>query len=64
MTRSIERQVRPDAACAVRKAFESKVALGRSGRNEENANLALFLASTESSYCTGGLFVADGGYTA
>lgn len=41
-----------------------KVALGRVGQPEEIAGVALFLASDDSSYCTGGEFIADGGATA
>jgi 3alpha(or 20beta)-hydroxysteroid dehydrogenase len=41
-----------------------KVALARIGKPEEIANMALFLASDEASYCTGAEFVVDGGWLA
>jgi len=47
-----------------RAAFGSLVPLGRWGRPEEIANMALFLASDASSFCTGQTFVVDGGYLA
>ena len=64
MMRSIEEQAQPGDAAAVRHGFEQQVALGRYATNQEIAQMALFLASPESSYATGGVFVVDGGFTA
>jgi 3alpha(or 20beta)-hydroxysteroid dehydrogenase len=40
------------------------VPLGRMAQPAEVATVALFLASDEASYCTGGEFIVDGGVTA
>jgi 3alpha(or 20beta)-hydroxysteroid dehydrogenase len=40
------------------------VPLGRMAQPSEVATVALFLASDEASYCTGGEFIVDGGVTA
>ncbi len=64
MMESIEGQSAPENPTAVRAAFASKVPLGRYGKNEEVAKLALFLASADSSYCSGGVYAIDGGFTA
>jgi NAD(P)-dependent dehydrogenase (short-subunit alcohol dehydrogenase family) len=42
----------------------TKTPLGRLGTPEDLAGLAVFLASDESGYCTGGFYMADGGLTA
>jgi 3alpha(or 20beta)-hydroxysteroid dehydrogenase len=42
----------------------SRFPIARIGRPEEIANLVLFLASDESSFCTGAEFIADGGWLA
>ena len=39
----------------------AKAPLGRLGTGEDVAPLAVFLASDESGYCTGGLYLVDGG---
>lgn len=40
------------------------IPLGRRGTAVEVANLMLYLASDESSFCTGGVYMVDGGVTA
>jgi 3alpha(or 20beta)-hydroxysteroid dehydrogenase len=44
--------------------IQPSIPMQRLATPEEIAPLALFLASDESSYCTGSEFVADGGITA
>ena len=47
----------------VRSAFVARQPMGRIGSPEEIANLAVYLASDESSYTTGAVFAIDGGMT-
>lgn len=48
----------------VREQFREAVPLGRLGTPADMEGIAVFLASDESSYCTGGLYMCDGGLTA
>jgi len=64
MMRSLEEQFNPEDPAAGHDFVLSLVPMGRYGTNEEVANLALFLASDESSYCTGSIHMIDGGFIA
>ncbi len=64
MMTSLVTQLSPDAPADARGDITETIALKRFGTNEEVANLALFLASDESAYCSGSVFLVDGGYTA
>jgi NAD(P)-dependent dehydrogenase (short-subunit alcohol dehydrogenase family) len=64
MIASLEAQLSPDDPAGMRAAIEEKIPLKRYGTEDEVANMALFLASDESEYCTGTIFNLDGGLTA
>jgi 2-keto-3-deoxy-L-fuconate dehydrogenase len=46
----------------IRQAFVDRQPMGRLGTAEEIAAMAVFLAADESSYCTGQIYLADGGF--
>ena len=48
----------------VRERYRSAVPLGRFGTGDDIAGLAVLLASDESAYCSGGVYMCDGGTTA
>jgi 3-oxoacyl-[acyl-carrier protein] reductase len=48
----------------LRETYREAVPLGRLGSPHDIEGLAVFLASDESAYCTGGLYMCDGGLTA
>jgi NAD(P)-dependent dehydrogenase (short-subunit alcohol dehydrogenase family) len=52
------------ADAAARERYRSAVPLGRLGTGDDIAGLAVFLASDESAYSTGGVYMCDGGATA
>jgi NAD(P)-dependent dehydrogenase (short-subunit alcohol dehydrogenase family) len=46
-----------------REEYRRAVPLGRLGKPEDIEGIAVFLASDESAYCTGGTYMCDGGLT-
>lgn len=63
MMRSLEEGFAPGQGEEAKKGFEQSIPLGRYAKNEEIADLALFLASDESKFITGAQYVIDGGLT-
>lgn len=55
-----QRKLKEDAV-AVKQMLSRDVALAKLGTPQEVANLAIWLASPAASFCTGSIFVADGG---
>lgn len=64
MMRSLEAGINPDDAEAAHQMLIAGIPLQRYGEPEDIANIMLFLASDESSFLTGGVYMADGGSTA
>lgn len=64
MMHSLHEQLNPNEPGSVRDFVTESIPMRRYGSNEEIANLALFLASDDSSFCNGGVYLADGGFTA
>jgi NAD(P)-dependent dehydrogenase (short-subunit alcohol dehydrogenase family) len=64
MMRSLEEGFSPDDAENAKSQFEKMIPMGRYAENDDIANLALFLASEESSFITGAFHAIDGGMTA
>ena len=61
MMRSLEEQIAPGAAEQAKRGKIEQIPLRRYGTPEEVAQLMLFLASDDSSFCTGGVYMIDGG---
>jgi len=64
MIESIEQGLAPGATEKIKARITSTIPMRRYGQPEEVARLALFLASDESSYCSGTTFSIDGGMSA
>ena len=64
MIRSLEVGYNPDDPDSVRQRYIAASPMKRYGAPDEVANLMLFLASDESSHCTGSVFMLDGGRSA
>ena len=64
MMRSLEAGFQPDDPGQAKEMMSAMVPLQRYAEPVEVARIMLFLASDESSYCSGGVYMVDGGMTA
>ena len=54
----------PEAWAELKAYVERSYPLGRIGRPDDLAGIAIYLASDEAAWTSGGIFAVDGGYTA
>ncbi|MBL4866613.1 MAG: SDR family oxidoreductase [Pseudomonadales bacterium] len=64
MMRSLEEAVAPGAADQAKQSFQAGIPLQRYGSPEDVANIMAFLCSDDGSFCTGSVYMVDGGSTA
>jgi NAD(P)-dependent dehydrogenase (short-subunit alcohol dehydrogenase family) len=64
MMRSLEEQLAPGQPGQAKEQLLSTIPLGRYGQPEEVAEVMLFLASDQSRFCTGSVYMVDGGTSA
>ena len=64
MMRSLEAGLTPGDASAAKEAIRSQIPMQRYGMPDDIAKLMLFLASDDSAFITGSVYMADGGSTA
>jgi len=64
MMRSLEEGFAPGAGTQAKQNFSNWVPFKRYGTPEEVAQVMLFLASEDSRYCSGGVYMVDGGVSA
>lgn len=61
MMRSIEEGYAPGNSGVFKTQLEQVTPMGRYGRADEISGMMIFLASDDASYCTGGVYMVDGG---
>ncbi|MBO0938720.1 SDR family oxidoreductase [Fibrella sp. HMF5335] len=64
MMRSLEEGFAPGQSAAAQKQFAAAIPLKRYAKEADVANIALFLASDDASFITGGQYTVDGGMSA
>lgn len=64
MMRSIADGFGPDVSAQFESQVKASTPIGRFGEPEEISGMMVFLASDDASYCTGGVYMVDGGNSA